>query len=478
MDNSAFTMSKPSESQLFENPHGRIFSIQTDITPPNSPPTHDTHRFLGSALQRAGLLNTVFTPPESPTREKSEILAFGHIKSVNMQNNDSITPPASPSMIPMLSLPADKPKRCDSVAGSDVGVLSTISDSVSEKEETTDTMVFPYWNTDYEGGGGGKKGKKLGEGAWSDVYLALPCEPQLPNPTASPTIDHNIPSETQPAAYALKTPASRSARGVLAAEAKMLTYLSRRPESSSHITPFYGLDERNGALVLKAMDNTLDGWLEKELNPLSEPARTEKLAVAFPNIASKLIDGLDWLEKQGCVHGDIKPGNVLLSTAPQLDVVYSDFSSAIIPALSSDDGKSAPLGGGTWDYLDPVLLDRPIPGAPLPSPTSGSDLWSLAITLLYVVIGASPLDGIGANKFIRRDCVKHGTPMVYAGYGDKGAQNMKRLTDLGKALGFDVKSWLAGVLKKDPEDRVHIGQWKQALLDGVQKKSTRHDSVL
>ena len=66
-----------------------------------------------------------------------------------------------------------------------------------------------------------------------------------------------------PPLYAIKVPASTSAKKVLQAEARILSYLSRFPDADHHIVPFFGLDTRTGALVLKAMDETLESWIPK-----------------------------------------------------------------------------------------------------------------------------------------------------------------------------------------------------------------------
>lgn len=326
------------------------------------------------------------------------------------------------------------------------------------------------------------KKKPLGSGLWSDVYLAVPS---LPKPATTEQVGLDVgagmtppitPVKSRasslskrcvpdlPAAYAIKFPASKSAKQVLDEEAKVLSYLSRWPEVERYIVPFYGQDTRTGALVLKAMGMTLETWIEKELNALTESARTQKLATIFPDLALNLLHGLEWMEDKGCTHADIKPSNIMLSnlSSSTLHAVYMDFSSSTLSTLpaSSDAKTSAPLGGGTWDFLDPILVAKSTTSV---APSAHSDLWSLAITLLYLVIGTSPFECAGSNVFRRREIVKHGTPLAYTAYGDDGPRNMARINALSKALSFDMQTWFAQALHKDVSKRAGVSSWRRDL---------------
>jgi serine/threonine protein kinase len=266
-----------------------------------------------------------------------------------------------------------------------------------------------------------------------------------------------------PSLYAVKVPAMTSAKKVLAAEARILSYLSRFPDAENHIVSFYGLDTRSGALILKAMDDTLEGWIQKELNTLDEPSRAQKLAAAFPSIALALLTSLQWMQDKDCTHADIKPSNILVSS-PSLEgapePVYTDFSSTILTRPDATiETEASPLGAGTWDYLDPSLLSS----SSTTSPSSATDLWSLAITLLFLVLGQSPYGAFKSNKFQQREMIKSGSPLQCMGYDDPGIKNVKRVQTLSKDLGFDVQKWLAKVLVKDAGKRAGVEEWRREL---------------
>ncbi|KAH7130245.1 kinase-like domain-containing protein [Dendryphion nanum] len=377
-----------------------------------------------------------------------------------------LTPPATPT------------KATHSKTNSASSVLSTLSahpqrtDSVTAIEPVT--LEFPYWQTDYTY----SKKDKLGEGVWSDVYLA---RPSLPNPEAQkpgahtrlseatpPITPYDLSSTTQskptqlpslPKAYAIKHPASRSSKQVLLAEARILSHLTQFSDAEAHIVNFYGLDTRTGALVLRAMDTSLESWVQNTLNKLAPHQRTALLATTFPTLAISLLNSLAWMHARSCVHADIKPGNILLTTSSpgSPKPVYSDCSSSLLttPSLTSSDTPST-LGGGTWDFLDPLLLSSKKDAAP----STESDLWALAMTLLFVVLGDSPFACVpGNNLFLRRDLIKKGEPMACVGMGESGGRNRERLASLGKALGWDVAKWFAKVLVGDAGKRVGMGEW-------------------
>ncbi|KAF2652376.1 kinase-like protein [Lophiostoma macrostomum CBS 122681] len=387
---------------------------------------------------------------------------------------------------------------------------SPLEERVDEKEKEVEPpglKEFPHWATDFDfemiDKDGKRKKKPLGSGLWSDVYRALPTlpKPQSPSAVSPPSttaalVDLGLPkgadasltppltpvkSRTSslskviqntpaPTAYAIKVPASRSAKQVLYAEAEILSHLSRFPEAETYVVPFYGLDMRTGALVLKAMDCTLDSWISTSLNTLPEPARAARLAEIFPTLALTLIKGLEWMNSKGCIHADIKPSNVLFPTT-STSPVYTDFSSATLthPTPSQESKPPTPLGGGTWDFLAPALVAKSSKESPA-TPTLETDVWSLAITLLYVIIGQSPFDCAGSNVYRRREMVKQGVPLSYTAYGDDGPRNLKRLDMLSKELGVDLKKWFAGALDASGEMQVDVKRWREE-LEGAKGRS-------
>lgn len=434
-------------------------------------------------------VRSVSTPPDSPTRLCPTKM---DTKNSKMHDSGAMTPPATPTSPYHFRsgststdgiAPATKLARHGSTTSN-----TSVSRSPSIHSHPVALQVFDHETLEYvvlvdE------KGKKrpIGYGVWSDVYLAAPS---LPKPADQPCL---LPSSAMksspispiqsndsaigiysfpavPPLYAIKAPASTSARKVLKEEAKILSYLSQFPDSVNHIVQFFGHDTRNDALVLKAMNGTLEDWIKKDLNALSEDARATKLAAVFPRLALALIDSLIWMQDKNCIHADIKPANVLTSAAPTNltsapVTVYSDFSSTILTAPEIEVHNASPLGAGTWDYLDPSLLSSSAPA----EPSTATDLWSLAITLLFLIIGKSPFDAFKHNKYQQREMIKSGNPLQCLAYDDVGIQNVRKMKELSKALNLDLHKWFAKVLVKDSGKRVGVDEWRQELASATTK---------
>eukprot|EP00914_Ancora_sagittata_P018951 GHVO01037516.1.p1 GENE.GHVO01037516.1~~GHVO01037516.1.p1 ORF type:complete len:486 (-),score=19.71 GHVO01037516.1:57-1514(-) len=429
-------------------------------------------------LSRPAFLRTI-TPPDSPTRTRSRTMATP--PSPKMHDSSIITPPSTP-------IHAKSGSACSDFLTSLSGLRRGDSPSSlsgrpslddSARPGSTELLTFPHHLSDYQiqVDSEGRK-RPIGVGAWSDVYLATPSLPHSIGLSSAAAMSQpltpvhsrgsskgsaSLPS--LPPLYAIKVPGSTSAKKVLSAEARILSYLSRFPDVDQHVVPFYGQDTRTGALVLKAMDGTLEDWIEKDLNALDATSRAQKLAAIFPGIALSLIDSLIWMQHKDCIHADIKPSNILVSsssaTAP--DLVFSDFSSTIL-TTSSDDATPPPLGAGTWEFLDPSLLSFSYPA----TPCAATDLYSLAISLLFLILGTSPYEHFKHNKFQQREMIKSGDPLRLLRCDNTG-MNVKILNALSQDLGFDVTNWLRKVLVKEKEKRVDVEAWREDLVGAMSK---------
>ncbi|KAF2020299.1 kinase-like protein [Aaosphaeria arxii CBS 175.79] len=434
--------------------------------------------------RRPQVLRVATSPPDWPCAS-----TVANQSSPSMTVAVPITPPLTPSRSTQ-SVPesTECPTEPPRLALSGSGIDSTISGNhyLDFNVVETEPKAFPYLITDYSY----NRKNKLGQGAWSDVYLADPSPSQATSsnvlgpkngieatPPLTPTKrERSAFPPVVPKAYAIKVPAMRSAKAVLESEARVLSYLSRDPRSRDHIVTFHGLDTRNGALVLKAMSKSLESWIDEDLNNATEFARSKMLADMFPRVAGRLLKGLSWLAWRGCTHGDIKPANILISfgsgsgsesesTTTAMEVVYTDFSSATLshPARSSTPITAAQSGAGTWDYLSPTLLSSITPHKPSPE----TDLWSLAMTLLVLVLGRSPFS-CAPSTTLKRDFIRKGNPLLYMTYGDDAASNRDRMNSLSQALGFNVRKWFECVLSSNRDVYVpSADEWRRELECGI-----------
>lgn len=274
-------------------------------------------------------------------------------------------------------------------------------------------MSFDFTKIDYEV----DRARAIGKGLWSSVYLAQPVlksprqhrrSPSTPPPTPQRTIEFPPCS-----VFAVKVAARQDAKDIFLQEARSLTTLQQWPSAYQYIVPFLGLDKRNGSLVFEGV---LGGSLEslvRRLKVMTELERHLDLRNLFPTIANDLIGGLEFIHSAGIVHADIKPANVLLDVSDQnhdtlrLRARYIDFSAAFVAGQDS-----AANAGGTWDFMAPEQLRIQ---KDLNTPTFASDIWSLGITLLYIMVGGSPYQAAcGDNLFMLREAIKYGDPLGFA----------------------------------------------------------------
>ncbi|KAG9185828.1 hypothetical protein G6011_07159 [Alternaria panax] len=443
----------------------------------------------GNIFSRPAVIRTLSTPPTSPTRKRS--MTMGAQDPRSMHNSGAATPPITPGSVSHSKSNSTSSDFLSSLSslrrGDSISSLSRprVSLDASPQPGSTELTTFPYHSTEYEFKMDDRGRKKtIGEGAWSDVFLAKPCPPKTTqqSPSQPPCGPEMTPPLTPvrtvdsavdltrfpitPPMYAVKVPAMTSAKKVLSAEARILSYLSRFPDAESHIVPFYGLDTRTGSLLLRAMDDTLEGWIQKTLNALDEESRATKLAAVFPDIALTLLKSLQWMQEKFCTHADVKPSNVLVSSlsASIPKPVYTDFSSTILNHPDATiESCASPLGAGTWDYLDPSLLSS----SSTTPPSATSDLWSLAITLLFLILGSSPYDAFKGNKYQQREMIKSGCPLQCMRHDDQGIKNTKRMQRLSKDVNFDLLGWFGKVLMKDGSKRVGLKEWTQELEGAV-----------
>jgi len=295
----------------------------------------------------------------------------------------------------------------------------------------------------------------------------------------------------------VKRPASRSAKAVNIAEARILTRLHQIDGHERYIVYFRGIDPTSGHIALDRYPLGLEDYVIQNLNKQTPEARTTTLITILPTLAKHLVAGLAWLHSAGIVHADIKPGNILLdpsspsSTNPSstqslfpYTPLYADFSASLSttpppsPTITSDgnidivDANPA-TAGGTWDFLAPELLTSD----PLSSrPTPRSDVYALGVTLLFLIVGRSPYAD-APNVFLRREMARLGKPLQCV-YDDERFEGVvKGLTAAaargnsslsagveGAARGMGVVEGIKRAVERKGEGRMGSREWSAGML--------------
>lgn len=357
-------------------------------------------------------------------------------------------------------------------------IFSPVKKSSSDRQESAlrQTMsspslhVFPTETFEYEL----LNEKKLGSGRWSTVYLATSVlastNPSMDiiTPPTTPTRlrrSNSFP-ESRPEFYAVKVAANRSSINALKEEATILSHLSLFSGCEKHIVPFHGYDPRNDSIVFSALPASLEDLINNELSRLDEASRVTKLASIFPGIAKALTTSLAWQHAANVVHADLKPANILLrpdlpvaSGTSLLDVsftpVLADFTSSFRTDVNTSSSTASAMGGGTYDFLSPELLARPYP-----PPSTASDVYALAITLLNIIIGASPYAAAGGNRFHLLEMAKAGRAIDFAIQEPQSEARLRNTADaVRRATGLDMIELLNLGLKKSPDARISARVW-------------------
>jgi serine/threonine protein kinase len=146
-------------------------------------------------------------------------------------------------------------------------------------------------------------------------------------------------------------------------------------------------------------------------------------------IISQAAEGLEHAHKNGMIHRDVKPANLLVTPDGQTKV--SDLG--LVGSLNN--AESDPRAGkvvGTADYLSPEQIISPR------SITAACDIYSLGCTLYYAVTGKVPFPGGNARDKARRHC--EDTPLH------------PRL--LNPSLSEAFVEVIAAMMEKDPAKRI------------------------
>ena len=100
-------------------------------------------------------------------------------------------------------------------------------------------------------------------------------------------------------------------------------------------------------------------------------------------IASQVCAGLAQAHRQDVIHGDLKPGNIILSLLPGGGVraVITDFGLAT--SKMPDDPSMMGLQGGSFDYMAPELFAGE-------RPSVASDVYAVGVLLHFMLTGKTP----------------------------------------------------------------------------------------
>lgn len=325
---------------------------------------------------------------------------------------------------------------------------------------------------------------EYGRGAWSVVYAAQACRASslkadgspcsetksrhgLPTPQSTPR--HSLSGAKSPQLFAAKVPSHRGAREVIRKEARVLTWLRiRSADYTNYVVEFHGYNAEEHLILLSAITLDLEHFaLSAAKNARSSASSSQAFDPVvglreWEELAMRLVDGLVFLQDARCVHGDIKPKNILLKpTGTAIDQpnspnglrftpVFIDFSSSrICPEDSSSErlSKDDEVSAVTPTFTDPALLLAHRSKEPVFA-TYANDVYALGVTLLFAAIGECPYS-CASLPLQKQIMAKEGRPLDFARSGhmatrvSKGGRVDRCLAqsfEKGDAR-WDVKAW-------------------------------------
>ncbi|CAF9915198.1 MAG: hypothetical protein HETSPECPRED_002328 [Heterodermia speciosa] len=305
--------------------------------------------------------------------------------------------------------------------------------------------------------------EEFGRGVWSLVYRAIEGSPTHPTtPLTPPTSPiSGGPSVLSKRVLAVKAPSRRDAHRILDHEARILTYLHSFGKASDYLTPFHGYDQATHSIILSAIPLNLDTHVRAAAATARANFSTRTMfdpivgTEEWSSLAIALVSGLSFLHSKHCIHGDIKPANILLqpsignndnnSKEPYIPL-YCDFSSSLI----TSDPAPPEISALTQDYSSPELLAS-LTNPSVPTlPTAAADVYALAVTLLFAAIGESPYAG-AKMEMLKLSMAREGRPLQFAKAGDQAARVRK---------GGMVERCLTGAVMKDVAERWGVERWR------------------
>ncbi|HEX3868147.1 MAG TPA: serine/threonine-protein kinase, partial [Gemmatimonadaceae bacterium] len=210
--------------------------------------------------------------------------------------------------------------------------------------------------------------------------------------------------------------------------------------SHPNIVPIYTVDERDG-LVYFVMALVQGGSVGDRLRrsgamPIDDCRR----------ILREVASALAYAHKNGVVHRDIKPDNILLDTDSGRAMV-TDFGIARAASDSGDGSRLTATGAaiGTPAYMSPeqCVGDRDLDGR--------SDLYSLGTVAYHMLTGEPPFIGTNTPSIMMKQVTE--TPMP--------------LRSRRAGVPDDLERIVMRLLEKDPANRLADGESVVAALDGA-----------
>ncbi|HEX8222080.1 MAG TPA: protein kinase, partial [Chloroflexia bacterium] len=163
------------------------------------------------------------------------------------------------------------------------------------------------------------------------------------------------------------------------------------------------------------------------------------------NIVVPVARALHYAHKNGVIHRDVKPGNILVE--PDGSVMLSDFGIARAAGAAQAGLTATGLVMGTADYLSPEQIS----GRPA---EPRSDIYSLGVVLYELLTGVTPFSGENTASVLYRQV--HDTPPPLRSMNPRLPQELQPIIDRALAKNPSLRYSDALDLARDLEE---VARW-------------------
>ena len=215
-----------------------------------------------------------------------------------------------------------------------------------------------------------------------------------------------------------------------------------------HIMDLYDVGEYNGYFY--QVVEYVDG---KSLQDMLEPEDPTPISVVL-KLMIDIADALDYLHRLGIVHGDVKPGNIMVSSGGIPILVDFGISE------TAQENAFQDLAVGTPPYISPEgwrsIRDK------------RSDLWAFGMMLHHMLAGRLPFDTTNSAEIKR--IVTSQMPLDFSSLRKSAPQPVTRIVERCLQRDPDQRYQSAVDLRRDLESAL-------AYLELVQPETATHTPV-